>query len=195
MTHPSAPPPSGHNPWGAPPQQNVGDGQGGPPQQQGWPQQGQPPGQPQQPGQPPSAWGPPGQQQAWPQQGPPQQQAWPQQGPPQQGPPQQGWAPPGPPPQGHPQPGYGQYPPMPQPQQSMVYPNNPNPGIAAVASFFFPGVGQIILGQTVKGAVLLGVSLFTGYMCGLMSIVGAIDAWQIGKKLESGRPVGEWEFF
>jgi len=84
---------------------------------------------------------------------------------------------------------------MPAPQKKMILTENPNTTLAMVLSFFFPGVGQMILGQTTKGAVMLGASIFTGYMCGILSIIGAIDAHKIGKKMEAGRAVEEWEFF
>ena len=79
--------------------------------------------------------------------------------------------------------------------KKLIYPNNPNPVSSALVSFFLPGVGQMMLGQSTKGIVMLAVGLFTGCFGGLLNIAAAIDAYQIGKKLEQGRPVEEWEMF
>ena len=62
------------------------------------------------------------------------------------------------------------------------------------------GLGQIILGQTLKGVALLVGSIVlmaaTGGISLLIALpVIAIDAYLIGKKLEAGNPVEEWEFF
>jgi hypothetical protein len=56
------------------------------------------------------------------------------------------------------------------------------------------------LGQVIKGVVILvaGIvlSTVTSGIAGLpVWIVAMIDANNIAKKLASGRPVGQWEFF
>lgn len=152
-------------PWGAPP------AAGQAPQQPAWgaPPQAPPPEGWQQPAQaPPEGW-------QQPPQGAPQGWQQPQQAPPQ------GWQ----------QPGGGAAP----ASDIVTPPTNPNPVLYAVASFFFPGLGQLLAGQQTKGIVLLAVSFFTGAMCGLLCIVGAIDAYLIGKKFENGTPVRQWDFF
>lgn len=81
-----------------------------------------------------------------------------------------------------------------------VLPSNPpkDPVIAAVLSFIlFGGVGQIYLGQTTKGIVLIVASVVLAPVCigVIVWIVGIIDAYQIGMRLKNGQAVGEWEFF
>ncbi|NLP37987.1 MAG: TM2 domain-containing protein [Firmicutes bacterium] len=84
----------------------------------------------------------------------------------------------------------------------MVYPSDPpkSPTTATLLSCFITGIGQIYLGQTLKGIVwLIGgilLSLATGGILALpIWIAVMVDAYRIGKKLESGQPVGQWEFF
>lgn len=85
--------------------------------------------------------------------------------------------------------------------QDLVMPSDPprDPTVMAILSFAVPGLGQIVLGQNVKGIVLcvLGVGLgFTTCIGGLaVSVVAIIDAYQIGVKLRNGQPVKQWEFF
>lgn len=71
----------------------------------------------------------------------------------------------------------------------------PNPALAAILSAFLPGVGQMMAGQGVKGAILLVVFFLTCGFLGLMNIVCAIDAYLIADKKNSGKPVGDWDFF
>ena len=65
--------------------------------------------------------------------------------------------------------------------------------VAVVLSVFLPGVGHMILGQVVKGIVILAVSICTcvGY---LASIVVAADALCVAR-MRKERPVDDWEFF
>jgi hypothetical protein len=56
------------------------------------------------------------------------------------------------------------------------------------------------LGQVIKGVVILvGDIVLSGATAGIGTIpvwiVAMIDANNIAKKLASGRPVGQWEFF
>lgn len=56
------------------------------------------------------------------------------------------------------------------------------------------------LGQVLKGVVILLATIVIGALtAGVGSIViwiiAMIDASKIGKKLEAGQSVGEWEFF
>ncbi|RAL20773.1 hypothetical protein DL240_15775 [Lujinxingia litoralis] len=66
--------------------------------------------------------------------------------------------------------------------------------IALVLSFFIPGVGQIMQGQTAKGLVILAAAIVTGCAGGLISIASVIDAYLLIKAKEK-RVVGDWEFF
>ena len=88
----------------------------------------------------------------------------------------------------------------------MVSPSGKNPLVAALLSFFlFGGVGQIYLGQTAKGAALIGgffvsicilsfiaIGPFLGFA---ICVIGAYDAYQIGTRLQNGESVAAWKFF
>jgi TM2 domain-containing membrane protein YozV len=74
------------------------------------------------------------------------------------------------------------------------------PALAALLSFLLVGLGQMVLGQTIKGVVMLIVALVLGALTGCVAClvtfpVSAIDAYLIAKKLKEGKSVGEWEFF
>ncbi|MBA2661514.1 MAG: hypothetical protein H0U74_04420 [Bradymonadaceae bacterium] len=105
------------------------------------------------------------------------------------GAPQQGYGPP---------PGYDQQgggPMMHQPPGQGGKPQLEGNDILAIAlSFFFPGVGQIILGQTTKGIVMIAVTFFTCGMLGLIPIAAVLDAYTVAMAKKQ-RAVGEWEFF
>lgn len=84
----------------------------------------------------------------------------------------------------------------------MISPSQPpkNPAVATILSCLIAGVGQMYLGQVLKGLVILlgGVvlAIITGGLAGIpIWIAAMVDAYMIGKKLESGQSVGEWEFF
>lgn len=59
---------------------------------------------------------------------------------------------------------------------------------------FIPGVGQIMMGQTVKGLVMLGASFFCLNFFGLLTIASILDAYLIAK-VKKKREVDDWEFF
>ena len=66
--------------------------------------------------------------------------------------------------------------------------------IAMVASFFLPGLGQILLGQTKKGALILAAMILTcgtGYIITLLVVADAYFVAQCKKD----RPVDDWEIF
>ena len=85
--------------------------------------------------------------------------------------------------------------------QDLVMPSDPprDPTVMAILSAVVPGLGQMILGQTVKGIVLcvlavgLGATTCIGGL--VVSIVAIIDAYQVGVKLRNGQPVKQWDFF
>ncbi len=87
----------------------------------------------------------------------------------------------------------------------LVQPSSPpkNPFLMAFLSFLIIGLGQMIMGQGRKGAVMLvgtiGVVLVTGGMAAPLApfawILSACDALAIAKKLRGGNAVGRWEFF
>jgi hypothetical protein len=62
------------------------------------------------------------------------------------------------------------------------------------------GLGHIILGQTIKGIVMLLAGMALAVLTGGLSAfviwpAGGIDAYLIAKKLKEGKSVGQWEFF
>jgi TM2 domain-containing membrane protein YozV len=87
------------------------------------------------------------------------------------------------------------------PGQKLILPGAGKSGAtAAILSCLIVGLGQMYLGQILKGILLLGIAIVVGfYSFGLgalpISIIAIIDAYRVGSKLEAGRPVGEWEFF
>ena len=74
-------------------------------------------------------------------------------------------------------------------------PGAPNSLVCAVVSFFFPGVGQILAGQLLKGLVLLGLTVFTCGGFGLLPFIAAADAYMIAERRGRGETVGDWQFF
>lgn len=86
----------------------------------------------------------------------------------------------------------------PSPAGKLIYPSNPppNPNLAFI-NILVPGLSQILMGQTVKGIVLLIASLCLSLVLigVLIWIASIIDGYMVGKVLQSGRPVGEWQFF
>ena len=81
-----------------------------------------------------------------------------------------------------------------------IQPSQPakDPIIAAVLSLLLlGGVGQMYLGQTKKGIILIVATVVLacvgiGF---LIPLVGAYDAYVIGNKLKGGQAVGDMEFF
>ena len=69
--------------------------------------------------------------------------------------------------------------------------------LAAVISLLIPGVGQIYLGQTTKGLIILAASILLSWIgIGFVIwIAGIVDAYLIGQKLEQGQSVGDMQFF
>lgn len=85
----------------------------------------------------------------------------------------------------------------------MVYPSVPpkSPLLAAFLSFLICGLGQFYLGQRKKFLVAIIASIllfFSGALSILTPLIWILlifDAYFIGKKLASGMPVKEWQFF
>lgn len=81
-----------------------------------------------------------------------------------------------------------------------IQPTDPpkNELVAALLSLFIlGGVGQMYLGQTKKGIILVVATIVT-YCLGLgwiVQIVGAWDAYKMSQKLQSGQSIGDMEFF
>jgi TM2 domain-containing membrane protein YozV len=84
--------------------------------------------------------------------------------------------------------------------KTQVSPATPpkDPIIALILSLLLlGGAGQIYLGQTTKGIVLIVASaLLSCVGIGVIVwILGIIDAYQIATMLKNGQSVGEWQFF
>ncbi|HZS47445.1 MAG TPA: hypothetical protein VFC63_20410 [Blastocatellia bacterium] len=78
---------------------------------------------------------------------------------------------------------------------NQIMPANPpkDPILALILSLLLlGGAGQIYIGQVTKGIVIMVGTLVT---CGLVGILGIIDAYMIANRLKEGHPVDEWEFF
>lgn len=83
-----------------------------------------------------------------------------------------------------------------------IQPSDPpkNAIVAAILSLIlFGGVGQLYLGQTKKGIILIvvwfiGICTF-GILTTIAAIAGAIDAYMMADKLQKGEAIGDMEWF
>ena len=70
---------------------------------------------------------------------------------------------------------------------------------AALASLVLPGVGQLLVGQTAKGVLLIfGAIALMFFSCGVSILfhpIFAVDAFMLAEKQSDGQPIGEWDFF
>lgn len=73
-----------------------------------------------------------------------------------------------------------------------------NPGLAAVASFFFAGLGQIYNGQITKGLLLIGVQivnvLLMFVLIGFFTyfvvwVFGIYDAYKVAERINAGEDI------
>lgn len=67
-------------------------------------------------------------------------------------------------------------------------------------SFLVPGLGQIYLGQILKGVCVLLSTIFLGAITMGISylpiwIAGMVDTHKLQKKFINGQPIKQWEFF
>ena len=82
-----------------------------------------------------------------------------------------------------------------------IQPSTPpkNPILTAVLSLLLlGGVGQLYLGQTKKGIILMVACLLLYCVFGLglvINILGAIDAYMLADKLEKGQSIGDMQWF
>jgi hypothetical protein len=72
--------------------------------------------------------------------------------------------------------------------------------MALLSLLCIAGLGQIVLGQTIKGVMILIGTLLVAlatFGVGLVVIypLSALDAYLIAGKLKNGSSVGEWECF
>ncbi len=81
-----------------------------------------------------------------------------------------------------------------------IHPSEPpkNPIIAALLSLLlFGGVGQMYLGQTKKGVIIIVASILLacvgiGF---LIPFIGAVDAYMMAEKLQKGESIGDMQWF
>ncbi len=84
--------------------------------------------------------------------------------------------------------------------QKKIQPSGKSASTAMILSCLIVGLGQMYLGQVIKGvAMLLGAMVIGAITAGVAAIpiwiIAMVDANKIGKKLEAGQSVGEWEWF
>jgi len=83
---------------------------------------------------------------------------------------------------------------------TQIQPSDPpkNPIIAAILSFLLlGGVGQMYLGQTKKGIIIIVATIIlacvgVGFV---IPILGAVDAYMMADKLEKGEAIGDMQWF
>lgn len=81
-----------------------------------------------------------------------------------------------------------------------IQPHDPpkNSILAAVLSLgILGGVGQMYLGQTKKGILLIVATVLLACVGigAFIPFLGAYDAYVMAEKLKSGQPIGDMEFF
>ena len=95
-----------------------------------------------------------------------------------------------------------------QQQTDMVTPDKlrVEPTVACILSVLLAGLGQCLNGQLEKGLVImlvgpLVIALLAVVTCGIGAILGpiylalvAVDAYKCAQKLQSGQPIGKWEY-
>lgn len=71
----------------------------------------------------------------------------------------------------------------------------PNEVMVAIASLIIPGLGQLLVGQALKGILLFVVCMATAGLCGIVNIFAAIDAYFIAQRLARGETVSDFQVF
>jgi len=92
------------------------------------------------------------------------------------------------------------YQPQVAPASVMIYPRQHSLPLVIVLNLIFPGIGNLIFGQTAKGLVMFAATVVLGTgTCGVLwfvsCVVMTIDGVMLSNKLNSGQPIGQWEFF
>lgn len=76
-----------------------------------------------------------------------------------------------------------------------------NVTVAAIVGALIPGLPPILwYGQKTKGIVLIIAPIICGILLPVLSniafcVLGAMDAYQLGKRINQGESLGEWTFF
>jgi TM2 domain-containing membrane protein YozV len=84
---------------------------------------------------------------------------------------------------------------------TQIQPSDPpkNPIVALILSLILlGGAGQLYLGQTKKGVILMVVTLLLSFCFGLGVItwvLGIIDAYMLADKLQKGQAIGDMQWF
>src|SRR5262245_18961568 len=66
--------------------------------------------------------------------------------------------------------------------------------LAVILSVLAPGIGHIVLGQVMKGIVILALVIATCGVGYIISAIIALDAFMVAR-VRRVRQVGDWEFF
>ena len=85
-------------------------------------------------------------------------------------------------------------------ERRMIHPSGKSAMTAALLNLLLCGCGQMYLGQVGKGVVILALCILIGLLTMgiggfVILFIAIIDAGCIGRKLEHGQSVGEWEWF
>jgi hypothetical protein len=83
--------------------------------------------------------------------------------------------------------------------RNLIYPRNPplSPHLAWL-TLLIPGLPQLIFGQIGKGILIFIVTcvlLPTGLGPLLVALIALIDAYLVGRALQSGKALSKWQFF
>jgi TM2 domain-containing membrane protein YozV len=68
-----------------------------------------------------------------------------------------------------------------------------NDFVALLVTWFVPGAGHMMLGQTTKGLAILAANFLTCGGLGLLWVFTVVDAYFLAMARKK-RPVGDWEF-
>ena len=69
----------------------------------------------------------------------------------------------------------------------------PSPFLCALASALWPGLGQIWLGQSYKGKVIMATAVVACCGLGAFNVLAAADAWSLARKRRRGEEIGPYE--
>lgn len=70
---------------------------------------------------------------------------------------------------------------------------SPSPFLCALASALWPGLGQILLGQSYKGKVIMAAAVVACGGLGAFNVLAAADAWSLARKRRRGEEIGPYE--